>query len=168
MPPGSSRNQQPEHNYSIPATPNTEPEPGMVEQPWVLRGPASRVYVMSFAVALGVFLLTTLMHFIIVPKAATLTRQPLADLLSALLIGFFAYSSYIRRRERMQWVFSRIRMVAELNHHVRNALQTITLRIYSTGDQKLIDDVSGATHRIDWALREILGSKGPRPEGEES
>ncbi|PYP91107.1 MAG: hypothetical protein DMG65_08890 [Candidatus Angelobacter sp. Gp1-AA117] len=111
---------------------------------------------MSFIIAASVFIFTVTLHFIISPELDTVTKHPLADLLSALVIGLFAFRSYIRRRDRLQMVFSRIRTVADLNHHVRNALETITLRIYSTGDQALIKDITQATQRIDWALREIL------------
>ena len=123
---------------------------------WVLRGPLWRIYFMSFIIAASVFVFTVTLHFIISPELDTVTKHPLADLLSALVIGLFAFRSYIRRRDRLQMVFSRIRTVADLNHHVRNALETITLRIYSTGDQALIKDITQATQRIDWALREIL------------
>jgi len=125
-------------------------------RPWVLRGPLWRIYFMSFIIAAGVFMFTVTLHFIISPELDTVTRHPLADLLSALLIGLFAFRSYVRRRDRLQMVFSRIRTVADLNHHVRNALETITLRIYSTGDQALIKDITQATQCIDRALREIL------------
>jgi hypothetical protein len=133
--------------------PRREP---MVTRAWALRGSTWRIYLMSFLIAAGIFLVTTVLHYVISPQAVTVTRQPLADLASALLVGLLAYRSYAGRRERMQQVFARLRMVAEINHHVRNALETITLRIYSTGDRKLIEDVSHATQRIDWALREIL------------
>ena len=137
--------------------------PGMhnpvVFQPWALRGSAWRVYLISFLIAAGIFAVTTVLHYIISPAAETITKQPLADLLAALLVGLMAYRSYTRRRERIRLVYSRLQMIAEMNHHVRNALQTITLRIYSTGDRKLIDDVATATRRIDWALREILSGK---------
>jgi hypothetical protein len=136
---------------------------GPVVQPWALRGSAWRPYFMAFLIAGGVFLMTTLLHFWISPPAENISMQPLADLAAALLVGLLAYRSYMRRRERMQLVYSRLHVVAETNHHVRNALEAITLRIYSTGDRKLINDVSSATRRIDWALREILGDGDDKP-----
>jgi hypothetical protein len=135
--------------------PGREP---IVTRAWALRGPTWRIYFMSFLIAAGIFLVTTILHYLISPQAETVTRQPLADLASALLVGLLAYRSYAGRRDRMQQVFARLRAVADINHHVRNALETITLRIYSTGDRKLIEDVSHATQRIDWALREILAN----------
>lgn len=159
MPSGSLHNISPDDQ---PLNPSTSHQDLFQEsrranvRPWVLRGPLWRIYFMSFIIAASVFLCTVILHFIISPELNSVTKHPLADLLSALLIGLFAFRSYIRRRDRLQMVFSRIRMVADLNHHVRNALETITLRIYSTGDQALIQDITQATQRIERALREIL------------
>ena len=46
-------------------------------------------------------------------------------------------------------------MIAEMNHHVRNALQAIALSPYAEKSQQiqLIDE---SAQRIQWALREIL------------
>lgn len=160
MPPNSSRKYLPDSggNRSLPRREYRTSKRVNV-RPWALRGPSWRIYLASFMLALGVFLFTVILHYIISPELNTVTKQPLADLLSALLIGIFAARSYIRRRDRLQMVLSRIHMVADLNHHVRNALEAITLRIYSTGDRTLIQDVTEATQRIDRALREILVDK---------
>jgi len=47
-------------------------------------------------------------------------------------------------------------MIAELNHHIRNALETISLSAYTTQNRQAMEIISGAVKRIDWALREIL------------
>ena len=43
-----------------------------------------------------------------------------------------------------------------MNHHVRNALQVISLSTFSTADQAQIDTIKPSVNRIQWALREIL------------
>ena len=49
-------------------------------------------------------------------------------------------------------------MIGEMNHHVRNALQVIAYAAHSMPDQEAITRINNAAERIDWALREILGS----------
>ena len=52
---------------------------------------------------------------------------------------------------------ARNRMVAEMNHHVRNALTVISLSVHSKNDPQLETTTYEAIQRIDWALREVLG-----------
>ena len=129
------------------------------QQSWVTSGPRWRMHCSAFCLGFVVFLVTALLHWAIGHESGVLGRQVYADLLAAILISLFAYRSYVRRRDRLDMLMERIREVAELNHHVRNALQLITLRIYSTGDRELIDDISRGTDRISWALKEVLSEK---------
>jgi hypothetical protein len=65
------------------------------------------------------------------------------------LLVFF----YERRRYRA--VLDKIRVIAVMNHHVRNALQAMSFAPYADQAQqiKVLDESS---RRIQWALREIL------------
>ena len=48
-------------------------------------------------------------------------------------------------------------IIAELNHHIRNALQVIISRAdLAIHGMTELEDIIGAADRIDWALREIL------------
>jgi hypothetical protein len=58
--------------------------------------------------------------------------------------------------ERRENVASRLKTISELNHHIRNALQSIQLSAYSTQDQQAMKEISAAVERIQWALREVL------------
>ena len=67
----------------------------------------------------------------------------------------------LRRRQRYALI------IAELNHHVRNALQVIISRAdVAIHGLTELDDIFGAVDRIDWALREIL-PRGAVPVSEE-
>lgn len=62
----------------------------------------------------------------------------------------------VQQRQRASFVSSRMRVIAEMNHHIRNALQVIQ---FSTRNQKDDDEVRAmreAVQRITWALREVL------------
>ena len=70
--------------------------------------------------------------------------------------GWFAMKSLDRERERRKNINERLKMIGDLNHHVRNALQSIQLSAYSTQDQEIIASVGDSVQRIEWALREIV------------
>ena len=70
-------------------------------------------------------------------------------IMAALLV--FAYE-----QKRYQAAMDKLRVIAQMNHHVRNALQGIIgCRIFSEQErqmQLIVDSVK----RIEWALREVL------------
>jgi len=79
-------------------------------------------------------------------------------LLSNLMVGLvgaaLVYVLSLRERQRQQYVECRLRVIAEMNHHIRNALQVITF--YSRKGQKQEVGIVEAVERIQWALREVL------------
>jgi len=50
----------------------------------------------------------------------------------------------------------RVEVIANMNHHVRNALQVIEFNSYSTADQQKLEAIKSSVNRIQWALRELL------------
>ena len=79
-------------------------------------------------------------------------------LLSNLMVGLvgaaLVYVLSARERQRRQYVECRLRVIAEMNHHIRNALQVITF--YTRNGPKQEVGIGEAVERIQWALREIL------------
>ena len=74
------------------------------------------------------------------------------DLILGVVCGVLVFL-YEQRRYRA--LLDKIRVIAIMNHHVRNALQTISLSPYA--DQaKQIQLLDESSRRIQWALREIL------------
>jgi len=68
----------------------------------------------------------------------------------------------LRRRQHYALI------IAELNHHVRNALQVIVYRAdVAIHGMAELDDIFNAVDRIDWALREIL-PRGAMPISDDS
>ena len=70
--------------------------------------------------------------------------------------GWMAMKTIEGARERRKNISQRLKMIGDLNHHVRNALQSIQLSAYSTHDQEIIASVGDSVQRIEWALREIV------------
>ena len=58
-----------------------------------------------------------------------------------------------------------LRVVAEMNHHIRNALDVIQMAAAATGQQGAIQVqvITESVARIDWALRELLRESLPAP-----
>ncbi|HKD92922.1 MAG TPA: hypothetical protein VKB56_13510 [Terriglobales bacterium] len=54
------------------------------------------------------------------------------------------------------------RLVADMNHHVRNALQVISYANATTPGGQFSDLVRSSVERIEWALREVLGGRAVR------
>jgi hypothetical protein len=74
------------------------------------------------------------------------------DLIVGALAGVLVFA-YEQRRYAS--TLERIKVIAAMNHHVRNALQAITFSPYAE-HTKQIELIESAAHRIQWALDEIL------------
>ena len=61
---------------------------------------------------------------------------------------------------RHRMLMERFTMIGNLNHHIRNALESIQLTAHSTQNQELIDQIQNAVSRIQRALREIVPEPG--------
>jgi hypothetical protein len=84
-------------------------------------------------------------------------------ILSNSITGLFAGGLFyhIAREEKVQRELMRARMktIAELNHHIRNALQVIKFwgaQHRPALDSKQIQLINDSVDRIEWALREVL------------
>jgi hypothetical protein len=83
--------------------------------------------------------------------------------LTGIVAGFLFYTLSNQERERRRLVQQRLRIIAEMNHHIRNALQIIN---YATAAQSHADSVElihRSVERIEWALREVLPEYAPAP-----
>ena len=78
----------------------------------------------------------------------------LPSFLVGLVAGLLVYFLSVRERQRRAYVDCRLRVIAEMNHHIRNALQVITF--YSRKGEKQEVGVVEAVERIQWVLREVL------------
>ena len=94
-----------------------------------------------------------------------------SDGVAGTFAAFFVIRLMDERLHRRRRVEERLRLIADLNHHIRNALSTIQLTCYVAGNQQAIEAVDESIRRIDWALREVLqqqpSRKPPRSESAE-
>ncbi len=73
------------------------------------------------------------------------------------IAGILAFLLTLRlARERRQFLTERLRIVAALNHGIRNALELIQLTAHMTHDAEAIEQIGGAVEHIQRSLRAVL------------
>jgi len=101
---------------------------------------------------IGLFALGALVQAWLVVDGVRGAMEYLDDLVLGLLAGLLVFAYEQKRHNAM---LKRIRVIADMNHHVRNALQAITLCRYADNTQQ-IQVIDESAKRIQWALRELL------------
>jgi hypothetical protein len=79
----------------------------------------------------------------------------ISDGISASVIGLLSYKLFRLEQQRREYVRHKFQIIADMNHHVRNALQVISLTTHG-GDKEEIRTIRESVNRIQWALRELL------------
>ncbi len=80
----------------------------------------------------------------------------LSNGLTGLAVGFLYLQLSRVERERRSRVQQQLRTIAEMNHHIRNALQVIAYASASTDKTQSVELIGQSVTRIEWALREVL------------
>jgi hypothetical protein len=81
----------------------------------------------------------------------------LDNFLLAVLVMALVVAQQLRHERELERHRQLMEIVAEMNHHTRNALQVIVSRsVLSMPDASAIEEIRQAVARIDWCLREIL------------
>lgn len=89
---------------------------------------------------------------------ALIGNHPLVSIESVddFIIGILAgLVIFVYEQRRYYATMNKMQMISAMNHHVRNALQTISYAPY-TEQEKQIRMIAESVGRIEWALREIL------------
>lgn len=127
-----------------------------IDEAQVNRDSRRRLLLVIAGFALAAFLITELMHYLLVPDLGPYRERIMAEGGSALILGMLAAKLLHNAYQARQHALARLRVIGELNHHVRNALEVISLSAYITHDEEAIRHIMEGVNRIDWALREIL------------
>ncbi|MFB3917355.1 MAG: hypothetical protein ACE14M_11535 [Terriglobales bacterium] len=127
----------------------------------------------SFGFALLLFVLISGADWLAARKDVSPQVVLVANVLVAVLGGLLLMKVMTAERARVlearaqhQAMLQRLEMIAELNHHVRNALEMIQLSAHTTQNKELIQNIHTSVTRIQWALRELLPPNG-EPEGKD-
>ncbi|HKW65726.1 MAG TPA: hypothetical protein VJP04_00470 [Terriglobales bacterium] len=127
-----------------------------IDEARVTRDSRRRLLLVMAGFAVAAFLITELMHYLLVPDLGPYRERIMAEGGSALILGMLAAKLLHHAYKARQYAVARLQVIAELNHHVRNALEVISLSAYITRDEEAIGRIMEGVNRIDWALREIL------------
>ncbi len=111
---------------------------------------------MAFLCAFLVFLVSSAADLLMLREHETprFTIE-LSDAISGAAIGLLSYQLVRMQQERRQRLRERVEVISEMNHHVRNALQVISLTVNGKGKEE-IATIHESVNRIQWALRELL------------
>lgn len=119
------------------------------------RSPSSsiRKYLVAAAAGAAVSLVDYLLGHWLAARGLHAERRLIDQVLLAIFTGALVLAielSHERERKRMN---ARSRTIQLMNHHIRNALQSILDSAYVHGN---LDEVHSSVDRIAWALQEIL------------
>jgi hypothetical protein len=114
----------------------------------------------SFLLGFGLFVLGAGLQGVLQRRGVTRASIYLDDLVLGSLAGLMAFAYEHRRSREMR---RKLEVVSAMNHHVRNALQTIAYVPY-TEQAKQMMLIQQSVNRIQWALNEILPGEGHEAE----
>jgi Tfp pilus assembly protein PilV len=80
----------------------------------------------------------------------------LSNAITGIVAGALYVQSRLREWEKQQVLEERLRKIADMNHHVRNALAVVQFYGTQRGDCYATEAVAEAVKRIEWTLREVL------------
>jgi hypothetical protein len=126
---------------------------------WVNRASKTKVRAMASGIGLAVFGSAMLVDKLSKRRKRSSRLLMAWNAAAGFAAGWIAMRALDTERERRKSIAQRLKMIGDLNHHVRNALQSIQFSAYSTQDQEIIASVGDSVQRIEWALREVVPSR---------
>jgi signal transduction histidine kinase len=116
-----------------------------------------RIFLMALVAALSVFVIGTALDMMLIHEHDTrIEIVEASDALGGLVAGALSFRLLQYERERRLRLRQRIEVIADMNHHVRNALQVISFHAYTTADKEQLEAIKESMERIEWALKEVL------------
>ncbi len=110
------------------------------------------------------FLVTELMHALLVPDIGRRWERLLAEGVSALVVGLLTCMLMKSVNRHRAATLLRWQVISDMNQHVRTALADICMTLEAIPDQPSVQRISQDVDHIDWALKEILLRPVPLPE----
>lgn len=133
----------------------------MYRKPVTLRHRA----VYSFGLGCGIFLLGVTLRTLLDNWGVRGVAAAVDDLLIGVLSGVLVFA-YERHQHKV--ILEKMRVISEMNHHVRNALQPIIYSPYLKEQAEQVKIIQEGTRRIEWALREVLPGEDAIPPSSKS
>jgi hypothetical protein len=121
--------------------------------------PKARVpaWILALAVGVVVLLAATTLDFLLDRRSQSfLANIDASAVTAALLAAVLFYRMLLYERQRRDAIRRRLETVAEMNHHIRNAIHTIVLSSKFPQNEDAVKALNESVQRVDWALKEIL------------
>ena len=138
-------------------------KPGLqisVPQPWFAILSRVQRALVGFAVGAFVFLSGGVLDWFVTRQYLPRISLMLAEAAVALAVGLLVFQILTDIQERYQAMLDRLRRIAELNHHIRNALQVIAYHNVAERNERAIPQVNAEVVRIESVLREVSAALG--------
>lgn len=138
------------------ADPDSAGELDRLEEHWFDHAPESHLWLAAILLSSLVYLLLSVLDWLSFVNYMTLPLMMTVDGGVAVLVGALTLRIMLDARARRRALLRRLQMIAELNHHIRNALEEIQLSAHLSQDEQVVQTITTASERIQWALREVL------------
>ena len=106
----------------------------------------------SFLLGFALFVLGAGLQGVLQQRGVTRSNAYVDDLVLGVLAGLLVFAYEHRRSRELR---QKLAVISAMNHHVRNALQTISYVPYTEQAKQMLL-VQQSVNRIQWALNEIL------------
>ncbi|HSE50083.1 MAG TPA: hypothetical protein VLA96_12815 [Terriglobales bacterium] len=125
---------------------------------WLATASRKRLALVAFCLAVISFLVTQGLHWLLFPldHLGLLLRRMEADAVGSVVIGWLVYRVLRSLSERRRYTLERLRLIATLNHHIRNSLQVIQLSAQTTQHDGAIRHIDDSVQRITSVLADII------------
>lgn len=136
--------------------------PQPIRRPWIVNMSRKQIASVAFVAGFLVFLAGGVLDWLVSRQLLHTKMMMAGGAVVAVFIGSLVFKVLSDAHERQKALLNRLQRIAEINHHVRNALQVIAYhaRFDRQQNAKVIHEINSAVTRIEWVLREVL----PEPE----
>ncbi len=126
---------------------------GQLRRVWASRRPW--LVAIVFGVLMFICSLVLDLVFLYTHESTGLTVS-VSDALAGVVAGLLVWRLMALQADRQRRTDERLRIISDMNHHVRNALQVISYSVKTSRGQQELDEITASVDRIQWALREVL------------
>ncbi|MFZ0860992.1 MAG: hypothetical protein WB781_12970 [Candidatus Sulfotelmatobacter sp.] len=131
-----------------------------IQHPWFAIISGVQRALVGFAVGAFIFLSGGVLDWFVTRHYLPRISLMLAGAAVALAVGLLAFQILTDIQERYQAMLDRLRRIAELNHHIRNALQVIAYHNVPERTERAIQQVNAEVLRIESVLHEVSAALG--------
>ena len=131
-----------------------------IQQPWFARTSRVQRALVGCAVGAFTFLSGGVLDWFVTRQYLPRISLMLAGAAVTLAVGLLVFQLLTDIQERYQAMMDRLQRVAELNHHIRNALQVIAYHNVLERSERAIQQVNAEVLRIESVLREVSAALG--------